>query len=391
MFSIKFKRTVPRNLSSNSTRKGATLILALILMTVLIGMLAFSVDIGFMVSSRSELRRTADAAAMAGCWQMIDSMSNNQSETQTQTSVVSAAASTALLNAVCNQGPTLTTSGAQTDVTQGYLASYSSSALSAVPGTNPLRAVRVRVRRTADSNGAVPLYFAKIFGQSGREITVEATAAVARQIKGFTVPATGNLNVMPFVVDEASWNQCIAGIGPDTKSYNPTTGAVTNAADGIEEVNIYPQGLGAPGNRGTVDIGGAGNSTADLSRQIRDGISAADLGALGKPLEIPATGGLTLGGDPGVSAGIKDDLAAIIGQTRVIAVFSTLTGNGNNAEYTLVRWVGVRVMSVNLTGSSASKNVMVQPATVIMRGTVPAMDGTKTYSDSIFSPVVLVQ
>jgi Flp pilus assembly protein TadG len=380
-----------RGLRHRTSRKGATLILALILMTVLIGMLAFTVDVGMMVSSRAELRRTADAAALAGCWQMIDSVSKNQSETQTQTAVASTAASTALLNSVCNQGPVLTTSGAETDVTQGYMTSYTSTMLLPAAATNPLRAVRVRVRRTAASNGAVPYFFGKIFGQTGREITVEATAAVARQVKGFTVPETGNLNVMPFVVDEQSWNLCIAGVGTDTRSYNAATGAVTTAADGIKEVNIFPQGTGAPGNRGTVDIGDSGNSTADLSRQIRDGVSATDLQELAKPLEIPTTGGLTLGGDPGVSAGIKDDLASIIGETRVIGVFSTLTGNGNNAVYTVVRWVGVRVMSVQLTGSASSKHVLVQPATVIMRGTIPALDGTKTYSDSIFSPVVLVQ
>ena len=59
-------------------------------------------------------------------------------------------------------------------------------------------------------------------------------------------------------------------------------------------------------------------------------------------------------GDTGISAGVKDELASIIGQTRIIPVFSSVSGNGNNATYVIVRWVGVRVMAVKLTGVYAT-------------------------------------
>ena len=64
---------------------------------------------------------------------------------------------------------------------------------------------------------------------------------------------------------------------------------------------------------GTVDIGGANNSTSDLARQIREGMSAedmADLASSGRSLEF-TEGKLTLNGDTGISAGVKDDLVYI--------------------------------------------------------------------------------
>ena len=69
----------------------------------------------------------------------------------------------------------------------------------------------------------------------------------------------------------------------DDYKYNFDRSLVEKGSDGIREVNLYPQGTGSPGNRGTVDIGGANNRTADIARQIVNGITAQDLADLGKP------------------------------------------------------------------------------------------------------------
>ncbi len=95
------------------------------------------------------------------------------------------------------------------------------------------------------------------------------------------------------------------------------------------------------------------------------GISEADCNELGKPLIFDSNGQLTLNGDTGISAGVKDELASIIGQTRVIPIFSSVTGNGNNAQYRIVKWAGVRILAVRLTGAMSKKMVMVQPAPII--------------------------
>ena len=53
----------------HNSRKGTISILAAILAVVLVGMVAFCVDIGYVLSAKEELQRTADAAALATCWE----------------------------------------------------------------------------------------------------------------------------------------------------------------------------------------------------------------------------------------------------------------------------------------------------------------------------------
>jgi hypothetical protein len=67
-----------------------------------------------------------------------------------------------------------------------------------------------------------------------------------------------------------------------------------------------------------------------------------------------------------------------------------VSGNGNNANYTIVRWVGVRIMNVNLTGKMSDKQLIVQPAPMIARHGVIASTGT-TSSDFVLSPVMLAR
>ena len=389
--------TIKRGKTNSSSRKancrkGAAIIFAAFLMSVLICMLALSIDIGYIAATKAEARRTADAAALAGAWQVLDSIQLNKNSDVLLDDVNNTAMNIASLNTVCNLGPSLSTTGQNTDISIGYLASLDSSATVSSNSNNPYRAVRVRLRKIEASNGQVPLFFARFFGQTGCDLIVESTAATAIQIRGFNTPGTAStgLDLLPFALDEQTWLSLLNGCGNDSFKFNATNSTVTVGGDGIKEVNLYPQGTGSPGNRGTVDIGKSNNSTADLSRQIVDGISTQDFIDLGKPLVLDENGTMTLNGDTGISAGVKDELASIIGQTRIIPVFSTVYGNGNNANFNIVRWVGVRIMAVKLTGSMSSKYLMVQPASVIARNTV-AGDMSRVWSDSIYSPVVLVK
>jgi Flp pilus assembly protein TadG len=373
-------------------RRGVALVLAVFLMTVLIGMLAFSIDIGYLAASKSEMRRTADAAALAACWQLIDSEVAGQTSGQTYHAMVTSATQAAAQNRVCNEVLAMQTDGDLSDIREGYLANLSSTAVLSSSSSNPYRAVSVQIQKTNDLNGKVPFYFAPVLGVAGREIRVNAIAAYATQIKGFKTPSgssSSNLNLLPFALDQATWDSLLGGSGTDDYRFN-TDGTVSSGSDGVREVNLFPQGTGSPGNRGTVDIGGSNNSTADIARQIVYGISVDDIAALGKSLVLDDNGTMTLNGDTGISAGVKDELASIIGQPRCIPVFSTVSGNGNNANYTIVKWVGIRIMYVKLTGSMSSKKVIVQPAALVARNVV-AGDGTRTWSEKIYSPVMLAQ
>jgi hypothetical protein len=104
-----------------------------------------------------------------------------------------------------------------------------------------------------------------------------------------------------------------------------------------------------------------------------------------------ASGHLYLNANTGISAGCKSALASIIGQTRVIPIFSSVVGNGNNANYDIVGWAGVRIMAVDLTGSVKNKYLIVQPATVYCGGGIHASSSNVSSSYGVYSPVWLVR
>lgn len=356
-----------------------------------VALIAMSVDIGYLQSARVEMQRSADAAAIAAAWELVGSSNSQNAKI---TAARAKAAEFAALNKVCQSAPVVglnAANGATGDVVMGYLANPSdpNSSLN-TSDPSKFNAVQVRVRRDSGQNGEIPLFFGRALGRSSIASETRATAAVLSNFSGFSAPTGSNtLPILPFALDKTTWDALVAGGGTDTWRWDSADEAVSNYSDGVKEVNLYPQGTGSPGNRGTVDIGGNNNSTSDIARQITDGISAADMEDFGRPLEFDAAGKLYLNGDTGISAGVKDDLASIIGQTRIMPIFEAVNGPGNNAMYTIVQWAGVRVMSVNLTGKMSSKRLIVQPATVVVRGGVPATGDQKT--SYVYSPAWLVR
>jgi Flp pilus assembly protein TadG len=388
----------PRFRNKPRSRRGNVLVLTAFLMIVMIAFVAMGVDIGYIQNARVELQKSADAAAMAAAWELVDD--DWLSGTVDMTDNVAAARSTAVeyagLNKVCQSAPAVDPNSGNYpsgDVVIGYrsnTADYDDPLDTSDP--SKFNAVQVRVRRTSMQNGEVPLFFAKALGMDSVASEAVATAALGSNFGGFSTPPEGEtLGIMPFALDKQTWDNLINnGVGTDNWNWDTGAEQVTAGGDGIKEVNLYPQGTGSPGNRGTIDVGGSNNSTADLARQIVDGVSRQDMIDLGKPLEFDANGKLYLNGDTGISAGVKDELASIKGKTRIIPIFETVSGNGNNANYTIVQWVGVRILDVKLTGSMSSKRVIIQPANVMTRHG-KKNEGSTTTSWYVYSPASLVR
>jgi Flp pilus assembly protein TadG len=378
-------------------RRGAISVLAAILSIVLIAVVAFSVDIGYVLKAKEELQRTADATALATCWEYANQLSKGQTGANASLFARSTASDYASYNEVTGKPVYVNTNSANDadgDVVFGYISDLGAGADGFLTGdSNLYNAVRVRVRKDSSLNGEVPYYFARVFGLQGQMLRAEATAAIIRDVKGFQSPSDGsNLGILPFALDLETWNSWTAGQGSDNYQWDPDSDHVSTGSDGELEINMYPQGTGSSGNRGTIDVGEPNNSTCDIARQIVDGISPQDMQALaddGRQLEFDANGHLALNGDTGISAGVKDELASIIGQPRVVPVFSTVVGPGNNAEYTIVKWIGIRIMDVKLTGAMSKKYVTIQSAPIILKGAIASE--TPGTSSNVYSPVVLVK
>lgn len=373
------------NQNQGRNRQGSVTVLSLALTTVLVTVLAITLDLGYISVSQSELRRTADASAMAACWELFDQQ--NSSSNISESSVLYAAMETASLNLISQQSPTIGTS--IDDFAIGHYDPKDGGLFSS-NSTNGVNAVRVRIARESVVNGELPLFFGAITGRQAQSLETHSVAAMLNNISGFYAPATDNdaIDILPIALDLETWELVIAGQTSD--SFACEDGTVSSGSDGKFECNLYPQGTGSPGNRGTVDIGDANNSTADLSRQILHGISREDFVDLGKPLAFDVNGILELNGDTGISAGIKDELASIIGQKRIIPIYTNVSGNGNNAIYRIVRLEGFQILDVKLTGPKNGKRVIVQPAKMVARNAILSTSESHS-SDYLVTPVMLVE
>jgi len=375
-------------------RRGSVAVYVAASAVVMLGFAALAIDVGRLYSSRTELQAAADAAALAGAMRMLDQerLRGGSWIEAVHHAARNEAVRVAQLNPVL--GESLSVSGPE-DVFLGYLANPANPNEVMSTGTpGEFNSVRVVMRRNSLRNGPMDYLFASIFGRNSKDLGAEATATFRDGIRGFRVTdATGNAGLLPLALHVNAWNGLLNGSWTtgDNYSYNSETGAVTSGPDGILELNLYP-GAGPtqlpPGNFGTVDIGNPNNSTADLSRQIRFGVNAADLAWFGGELVLGADGTLILNGDTGLSAAIKDDLQSIRGQPRTIPLFNAVAGPGNNANFTVVGWAGVRIMYVRLTGAMNSKQVIVQPAYVVDDSAISGSDNTSYY---VYQPVRLTR
>jgi hypothetical protein len=367
------------------------------ILVVMMAFLAFAIDLGYIMVAKTELQRTADSAAMAAAWELIDegSLYGNPFMTEANATARNVAVTFASYNDVCKSAPVVdpnSSNSTEGDVLLGTLDNLTDKD-APIDCSDPTRynVVRVRVQRTDIRNGQVSLFFARALGFDKVALEAEATAGLLRGIRGFQTPSDGsNLDLLPFALDLETWELLEARKTFDNWTWDSSSKTVRAGCDGIYEVNLYPQGTGSPGNRGTVDIGAENNSADRIAEQILYGITPNDLEYHGGELKFDEHGELDLNGDTGISAGVKEELEAIKGQRRMIPIFSAVESPGNNANYTIVKFVGVRILDVKLTGSTSSKRLIVQPANILTRGGIPSQP-TEESSHFVYSYPILIR
>src|SRR5579864_3424768 len=140
-------------------RRGTVAVLSCFLMVALLGMLAFAIDLGYLATSQAELQRSADASALASCYQLVykgtpgtpvDLTTNIQSSG-------TVSGEYAGYNHVCGTAPGL----AGSDVTVGFMANPTQpgGTINTAANKNLFNSVQVKVRRDGNENGQVPTFF----------------------------------------------------------------------------------------------------------------------------------------------------------------------------------------------------------------------------------------
>lgn len=192
-------------------QRGAIAIYIALLLPVLLGFVALSVDISRALVVRNQLQNAADAAALAGAGQL------NWSNTSTTWANATSKATAAIgLNAA--DGKTLSTG----TVTVGYWnVTHSPSGMqstSITPGSNDMPAVQVTVGRVAGSNGGpISTYFAGLIGTSS--IGVSATAVALIAPPGYAKPG----GLFPLAITQCMY-QTFWNTSTGQPAIDPTTG-----------------------------------------------------------------------------------------------------------------------------------------------------------------------
>jgi hypothetical protein len=323
-----------------------------------------TVDVGNICVSKAELQRCSDAAALASSAVMLDKHDLNG---QPNPSLVASTARTAACDYVglnpCRSVPmTLPRNDGNSETGDLILGRYNAKTGEFDTSSSKYNSAYVFVRRDTVTNGPVPLYFGGLIGLPAINANGEAAAYIETDISGFGVESGSNsiCKLLPFSLQIDLW-QDRASQRCDDYTHDPVNQTVSAGPDGIYEINLYPSELG-PGNFGTIDIGNPNNATPDLSRQILYGPNANDFSYFpNSTIQLDENGILTLNGDTGISAAIKDELNDIIGQPRILPLHATMRGNGNNAYFDIVAFVGITILDAKLTGAMSKKYVTIQP------------------------------
>ena len=368
-------------------QRGAVAVMVVVMAVVLIGFAALVVDVGMLYAAKADLQRSADAAALAGLSAYISDDVLLEDQAAIQQAATSRAQQYGLANATLGHATTIDLF----DIALGH--HDLANPTSALDFNGPLNAVQVTARRTAESsNGAVPFFFARIWGHNSGDVTATARAAVDDRFRG--VNANQSPPLIPISIDLATYNERLSA-GNDEYGYDGSW--VLGSGDGINESKIFPEedkddDDDGAGNFGLLNIDGSGNAV-QVGAQIRDNISPSELTNEFGTSQIvyydEGGGAITysIKGTTGLKASIEFDLEQRVGQVIGFFVHDSVSGNGSNAVFNNVGVRFGRLMDVELNGKD--KWVVVQPV-VYTSDAVIVGDGAPS-SEGMVVDIQLVQ
>ena len=441
-----------RRRSRGCRRDGNVLVLIGFLLVVLLGMTALAVDLGYIMVTRAQLQASSDSGSLAGGTELLSGLGVGAYRTpqEVETAAGEQAVHYVSLHPSGNAASTHIEPGRDIRLGRARLNS-ATGVWTFLWGESPYNAVGVDTLRGApgqtQGDGPLPLFFARILGRDTADVAAESVAVIM-PARGIRVPPGSGLasGLSPFAFSREAWQKfqrarqhwTSNGLSADDISLandghlilddedldeqgdplplyyevevknnstnyrqlfddryrviDPDRQDVANVqlgSDGVLELNIYPLNNEA-GNFGTVNIGSDSNSGQILKDQIENGIEEQYLEVYeDNTLVFDPNDPIVLTGNTGISAGIQASLESIIGQKRAIALYSNVQNPGNNAIYTLVEIVGVRIMAVDLSGSD--KVLVVQPDSLSDPTGVPDYESEIGEETSFFSPLILAR
>ncbi|HET6574448.1 MAG TPA: pilus assembly protein TadG-related protein [Fimbriiglobus sp.] len=380
-------------------RPGNVLVMFAVFLTGMIGMVAFAIDTGYIALYKTRMQRAADAGALAGAQEALVPPGATASADAVRAEV---------RKYIDLNMPGLTVRDEDIQLCRyspyadpGARLSYTYTA------TDPANAVQVTLRRDSLQNSPLDLFFAPVIGSKNAAVVVTATAFCAQ---GQAVKPGASL--LPYTMQIDYYYAAMGKTRPDgtggilSDALNATRNLLsdittvnlglqqlTSGPDGVNEVVLFSDKQNAPGNFGSLDLGSTSNATGELERQILYGPTVADFANPDFALKVNQTDGalyvpFMCGGDTGLTSSVDVSFEAIKGQPRIIPLYDTVSGNGDNAVYNIVGYAGITVTKVDFQGSP--KRLWIQPAFLVSNKVLPATNDIDVKVEGVYLPPKLV-
>jgi Flp pilus assembly protein TadG len=380
-----------------------------LLLIPLLGMLAFSIDAGWMVLVKTDLQHTADAAALAGAEKLQELYVEYNMPGQTNQSGILMAATTNMPGspmataeafASYNMAGNAYITVPDADVTFGFLDASRNytSPYAGFPNT-----IQVIARRDGTANGPLNIFFGGLLGTSTANLECTARATIySGSVSSLQVIPGVNAHILPVALDFKVWDQFYAnGQSPDGTIH-------VNATNGWPELHVYPSPGNAPGNFGLLDLGPPSNYVPAFRNWIDDGSTPNDISYLLNNDLVPVTmaSPKSWKGGPGLKSTLVSNFESVEGEPNLIPLFQAVqypsasngytyiaaSGTGQNATYAVVGFVGITVS--NATANGQNMDISIQPManvdpTAVLTGTLPAGTQTSPYTPSTSTPTTI--
>lgn len=241
-----------------------------------------------------------------------------------------------------------------------------------------INAVRIVLDQTRESGNPFNLAFANITGQPEADIRLRATAMLDRAVIGFRPVTSQPVPLAPLALlsdatgtNIRSWeNRVEQQNGPDQYQFNRMTHSFSSGPDQLHELEVVLalEASHLPtANVALLNIGGV--STAEVNNQIRFGITAQQLQAMGGQIaldqqqQVQVPGALLGPSNPSDAQAMHQALTALqaSGQARAWPLFQTVSG-GN---VVVTGFVAARVTNVSAYSSDQPLQFTLQPAQLV--------------------------
>jgi Flp pilus assembly protein TadG len=426
-----------RNEPKSARRRGAVAPLCALLIVPLLGMCAYSIDVGYIIVCHTDLQNAADAAAMAGAERLQELYVLYLSPGADQNAI--------LTQATTNVGPSGSTPGSpmytaeqfayynvaggvsiqvpDSDVVFGVTDSSGnfSTTYTGFPNT-----IQVTTRRDDTANTPLPLFFGPVFNKPTQSMTAMARATIyagtGNASSGGDVTTLQAIpgvsaHILPVALDVNIW-QMFVGLkaGPNGQKLvgqSPDGTVVYNSTNNQPQLHIYPNDTNTPGSFGLIDVGQPANDVPAFRAWIDTGVTPNDIGYLLTnnllPVSLDSPANWKVG--PGMKSTLQTNFESVMWQPNMIPLFTpyqvpatwnwtgqnqdtstspqyiAANGNGQGATYAVVGFVGITLSQADGRGYdnmniSIQRMANINPVGVISASAPATTSTTTQFGDS---------